>query len=430
MVGKGTLIVILGFSLIFALASKYWDRESTDAAENFVQYYDQTVAHTIAVSGANLGANQVYLDTTSSTVSFSFSGSLSGGTYSVNCISLGQYADSLVSIGKYQDTTSTVVVRFGPQYFSIFGIYTATMNNVAWATGDTVWGRFHSNGTFNVMGDPVFYGRVTSLNAYHEYTPGDTAIIYGSYQSGINIPMPNTSISNMLSAAAGGFLLSNPNSGKAYDVYLTFNSNGTATYYTNLNSTPVTEPITSIAPNGVIFVQNGNLHVHGTVSGQVDVGASGSSTANYGSVFIDGNLECNSDPQSNPNSTDVIGVVAQNNVTVMGDNDFMNHYHNGSLAADPPINPTIEAAIYAQNGSFSAYYQGTPYYGVGTSYLLSTLGSVNVYGSISNYQIGVTSDPNIRYGYNAHYRFDPRFNNIAPPYFPLTGKYQILSWYE
>ncbi len=424
MVGKGTLIVILGFSLIFGLASRYWERMSDKAVANFIQYYNQTVAHTIAVSGANLGANQIYIDTTS-TATFSMSGSLDAGTYSVKATSQGQYSDSLVSVGSYQGVNDTVVVRFGPQYFSIFGIYTATMNNVAWATGDTVWGRFHSNATFNVMGHPVFYGRVTSLGAYHQYTPGDTAIIYGSYQSGINIPMPNTSVSNLQAAANGGLLLSNPKVGKSFDVYLTFNSNGTATYYTNLNSSPVTEPISTLAPNGVLFVQNGNLHVHGTVNGQVDVGAGGSSSDNYGSVYIDGSLVDNTNPQVNPNSTDIIGVVAQNNVNVEGDNDYA-----GVNPPDPPINPTIQAAIYAQDGSFQAYYPGMPYYGSGSSYLLSKLGAVNVYGSISNYQIGVTSDPNIQYGYNAHYRFDPRFSNMAPPSFPLTGKYMILSWYE
>ncbi len=426
MVGKGTLLVMLGFSLIFGLASRYWERTSDEGVSNFVQYYDQSVAHTIAVSGANLGANEVYLDSTGAASLASLSGSLDGGSYTVTNTSLGQYKDSLVSVGSYEGVNDTVMVRFGPQYFSIFGMYTSTMNNVAWATGDTVWGRFHTNGSFNVMGDPVFYGRVTSLGAYHQYTPGDTAVIYGSYQSGINIPMPNTGVSNVENAAGtGGFLLSNPSMGSPFDVYMTFNSNGTATYYTNLNPTPVTKSVDSLAPNGVLFVQNGNLHVHGTVAGQVDMGASGNSGLNYGSVYLDGSLVCNNDPQVDPNSTDVIGVVAQNNVTVKGDNDY-----KGVSPADPPVNPTIEAAIYAQDGSFQAYYQGTPNYGVGAAYLLKNLGAVNVYGSISNYQIGITSDPNIKYGYNAHYRFDSRFSNIAPPDFPLTGKFMILSWYE
>ena len=57
MVGRASLIVILGFSLIFGLAGQYWNRESDSATENFVNYYSSSAAHNIAVGAANLACD-------------------------------------------------------------------------------------------------------------------------------------------------------------------------------------------------------------------------------------------------------------------------------------------------------------------------------------------------------------------------------------
>ncbi|HEY9166917.1 MAG TPA: hypothetical protein VIS48_12240 [Candidatus Kryptonia bacterium] len=417
MVGRGTLLVILGFSLIFGLASNYWNRTSNEAVDNFTNYYNQTSAHNLAASGANVALTNIFMNPTNN-ASRSLSGNLSDGSYSVRIDSIGKLTLRVTSTGEYQDTTSTVQVTLGPKYFSVYGVYTATMAGVYWAPGDTVRGDFHSEDYFNIIGNPVFYGSVTSK--YGMYTPpGYTRNpqIYGSYQSGVSVPMPNTSISNLqTAAAAGGFTFNNPSGGGSYDVYLTFNADGTVTYHTSVVTSDTTVALSTLAPNGVIYVNNGSIHVHGTVAGQVDMGAGGSS-GNEGNIYINGSLMCNTDPQNNPASTDVIGIVAQNNVTVESDNAY-----KGVNPPNPPVNPYIEAAIYAQNGTFSSYYQSNSYY--------TGLGAVHVYGSISNHQIGVTSDPSITHGYNANYSWDSRFQNLQPPSFPITGSFKVVSWYE
>ena len=422
MVGKGTLLVILGFSLIFGLASNYWNRESTEAVDNFVQYYNETAAHNMAVSGANVALSSVFLNPSNNSTR-QINGTLYDGSYSVSIDSTGPYKLAAVSTGTYEGTTATIRVVMGPNYFNTYGIYTATMNGVYWATGDTVRGDFYSGDHFNVMGSPVFYGSVSAY--YGPYSPQTSQYdpkIYGPTDWGVNIPMPNTSVSNVAAAAAnGGFQFNNLNSGRAYDVYMTFtaSSSGTnVTYHTNLNLTDTTVALSSLAPNGVIMVNNGNLHVHGTVNGQVTVGAT-TSTSKYGNVYIDGNVMCNTDPRTNPNSGDAIGIVALNNVTVESDNAY-----NGVSPPNPPVNPTIEAAIFAQNGTFQSYYQQND------DYLLSNLGAVHVYGSIANHQLGATSDQGITHGYNANYNWDSRFKSIKPPYYPTTGTYRIVSWYE
>ncbi|MCL4540654.1 MAG: hypothetical protein M1378_13835 [Bacteroidetes bacterium] len=420
MAGRGTLLVILGFTILFGLIAKYWTRVATDSVDNFMQYYDETTAHSIAVSAANLGGNRVFLNQPSNK-GFQLSGSMSGGEFNVEADSVGQYQLLLTATGTYPPSgsngsiTDTVRVRFGTNYFSTFGLYTGTMNNLSWDTGDTIWGSFHSEGTFNAEGTPVFYGDVTTNNGI---TGGGTPITYGSFQSGVSIPMPASGVSNVQAAAAArGAVINNPNSPAPFDVYLTINSNATVTYHTNLNSADSTIALSSFAPNGVIFVNNGNLHVHGTVNGQMTVAAGGSSTTGFGNVYIDGNVTCNSDPRTNASSSDMVGIVAQNNVWVESDNAYL-----GSTPSNPPVDPLIEAAIYSQNGAFQCYYQTNSSY--------TNLGSINVYGSITNSHLGVTTDPTVTYGYKAEYRFDSRFSNIAPPAYPVTGTLRILSWYE
>jgi cytoskeletal protein CcmA (bactofilin family) len=422
MTGRGTLIVILGFALLFGIASKNWNRVATSSVDNFLQYYDETMAHSIAISAANLGANQVFVNQPI-WKSFQLSGPFSGGKYSVKVDSLGLYRLELTATGTYPPSgqtgsiTDTVRVEFGPDYFSSFGLYTSTMNNVVWNTGDTIWGNFHSEGTFNVEGTPVFFGRVTSNN---DISGGGSPIVYGSFQTGISIPMPDSAISNIKSAAAaGGTLLSNPYSYYPYpfDVYMTINSNSSVTYHTNYNTKDTTIALSTFAPNGVIFVNNGNLHVHGTVKGQVTVAAGGSPSYGQGNVYINGNVTCNTDPTTNTKSLDMIGIVAQNSVWVESDNAYL-----GIIPTYPPSNPLIEAAIYAANGAFQCYYATVPAY--------TNLGSVKVFGSITNKYLGVTGNPTGTYGYKPAYRNDPRFSNIAPPSFPVTGTLRILSWYE
>ncbi len=421
MAGRGTLLVIIGFTILFGAASRNWTRVGTNSVDNFLQYYDETTAHSIAISAANLGGNQIFVNQPRN-LGFQLSGSLSGGVYHVEVDSVGQYQLQLTATGTYPlsgvsgSVTDTVKVTFGPDYFSTFGLYTGTMNNVYWSTGDTVWGYFHSEGTFNVEGTPVFYGKVTAKNGM---VGGGTPIIYGSFQSGVSIPMPASGASNVLAAAtAGGKVINNPNNPAPFDVYMTINSNATVTYHTSAHSADTTISLSSFAPNGVIFINNGNLHFHGTGNGQVTVAAGGSSSFGQGNVYIDGNVLCNSDPTTNPSSLDVVGIVAQNNVWVESDNAYL-----GNNPPNPPVNPLIEAAIYAQGGAFQCYYQSN-----NSNY--KNLGSVRVYGSISNGQLGVTSDATGKYGYSANYKFDPRFSNIAPPSFPATGSYIILSWYE
>ncbi|MCL4540222.1 MAG: hypothetical protein M1378_11615 [Bacteroidetes bacterium] len=417
MVGRGTLIIILGFSLVFALAGRYWERTSNESVDNFVEYYDQTVAHNIAVSAANVAADSIFLNP--SAASLSMSGSFSSGTFTISTSPYDKFGVTdmlLTSVGSYGTTKiirDTVQVLFSPYSFSKYAFFSVNESNVYWITGDTMWGPYHTESKMSISGSPVFYGKVTTKLGTNPKLPSKNAspYFYGGYESGVSISLPND-LSGLQSASQTGKIFSNPGSG-SYDVYLTFNADGTVTYKDNTMSQDSTVPLSTLSSNGVIYVSKGNVHVSGVVSGKATVVADGSSGGGYGNVYIDGNITYEHDPTKGP-SNDMLGLVANNNVTI--------------AETSPPMqNINIDAAVFARTGSFS--YQGYNDTGVGP------LGSIYLYGSITNYQRGDVgefdqSTNTLKSGYQKNYKYDDRFSISSPPYFPTGTGFQIVGWRE
>ncbi len=60
MVGKASLILIIGFTLIFVVMGYFWGGIATRSVDNDVSYYKTTIAHNIAVSGANIGLQKCF----------------------------------------------------------------------------------------------------------------------------------------------------------------------------------------------------------------------------------------------------------------------------------------------------------------------------------------------------------------------------------
>jgi hypothetical protein len=415
MVGRGTLIVILGFSLIFAASSQYWNRNRVAATENLVQYYNATVARNIAESAANLGADSLFWDF--NTTNLNLSGSLSGGTYSTTTalISGPDSNVTLTAVGAYQGVDDSVIILLRRYYFSMFAVNIQTMSGTAWATGDTIQGPLHVEGNLNTSGSPVFEGEVTiagNLNASPVYSPGPPVtgpIFEDNLLTGISVPIPSTSAAAVLAAAQnGGAVFNNPSPGTAYNVYLTFNSDGTVSYKTPGMSVDTTVSLTTLAPNGVIMVDNGILHLQGTVNGSATVGSYSTSSTLGGQVYIEGNIVYNSNPVTNPSSTDMLGIVASYNVSV-----------NPPSVALMQNNYTIDAAIFSQNGEFKANY----------SLATEPMGTITVYGSITGYTIGATENSSY-YGWTSSYCYDSRYASKTPPSYPSPYRYQIVSWWE
>lgn len=403
--GKAILFVVVGFGIIFALMGLKFGSVSTGSVQNFVQYYSSTKAHNIAVSGANLAANAIFLD---STWTAGYSNlSFDGGTLnvSVQVLDAPRNIRQITSTSSYNGNTSVVKVVLQPSQFSKFGYYSERENGIYFVTGDSIWGPLHTQDYLYISGRPVFNGKVTTLRGMKK-SGGSKPVFNGGYQQGVNLSIPTASISTLeTNANNGGHTFTNHDT-----VYLTF-ANDSVRYKFAYNGTPTTSLTSTLAPNGTIFADNAVLRIQGTVQGQVTVGASSSGSSGKGTIYLDGNIVYKTDPLANPNSTDLLGIVAQNNVYVT---------HN--TANNDGI--TIDAAIFAQNGGFGAQDYDSWY--TGGSYI-HLLGGITQHSRLA---VGTFGGWYGMTGFYKDYRYDNRFMSVAPPNYPNTGGFEIVSWYE
>ena len=431
--GKASILMVLGFSLIFLVAGTNFNRMSSNTIDNFKEYYFDTRAYNVAESGANMAASEIFADRDWDT---GFSNlPFDGGIINATVESVpGSIDDRIITVtGTYQDASHTIRIKLTPSSFSSYAYFSLNDHGIYWATGDTVWGKMHIEGVLNINGDPVFKGYVTMTNGIHYGDSGhyETQYYYdsrgrlrsrtvwvtnsnpqflGGLEDGVTDTMPSNGVSLLKAAAAsGGHIFP-----KHDTVFINFQADSIKYRY-HANDKDSTAYAPDFAPNGVIFADSSVLHLKGTIKGQYTISVSGKSSLGKGKVFLDDNVVYNTDPKTNMNSTDLLGIVAENNV----------------LIKDNPENHSdidIYASIYSQKGGFGAENYNS----------LPISGNINLYGGIIQAErqavgtIGTDywGHTYISHGFNKRYRFDPRFAVLSPPHFPGTGKYQIVSWHE
>jgi hypothetical protein len=405
MVGKATLFVVAGFSLIFLIVEYNMGNVSTRAVSNFTEYYLENYAHELAVSGANLAANEMFLKQTWTNGYTDLD--YKGGKLNVKVEILDAFTDTrkITSVAEYQTVKQTVEVTLIPSRFSKYAYYsTSEGGNIIWISKDTVWGPFHTQDWIRVNGTPVFYGKVTTLKGLQKNSKSDKPQFLGGFESGIDVPIPNNSVTVMESAAgSGGYKFTGQDT-----VYLTFVSDSIKVRYTYKGAT-TTLAANSISSNGVIFAENATVRIQGKVKGKFTVAVSGTSSKG-GDIYIDDDITYNSNPLTNPNSTDILGLVAKNDVIIT-----QNAVNNSNVS--------IHASIFCETGSFTAQNYSTR----------PVSGAINLLGGITQYTrgaVGTFSGSTIKSGFSKSYKYDERLLLVSPPSFPATGGYEIVSWYE
>ncbi|HUN65521.1 MAG TPA: hypothetical protein VMW43_05420 [Bacteroidota bacterium] len=427
--GRSAILMVMGLSLVLLMATSGLKRDVNLAYENYLTYTNSTHAHNIALSAANMGANAVFMNNAWTT---GYSGvSYDGGTFDVTVTNPTANQTKITSVGHLTKAmlggnlvtiNDTVQVLLQPSTFSKFGVYINNMSGVAWATGDTVWGPCHIEGTMNVLGTPVFYGKVTTKSGTNPAklpAANATPKFYGTYQSGVSVPLPTNFGALQTAASSGGKLFTPPGSpAGAYSVNMTLLANGQIHYQEYKGATKVsdvTTALTTLAPNGAIVVSGGDINLQGTINGQATIGSIAAS-GNGGNVHIVGNIKYNNDPQTNPASTDMLGIVADNNVDIP--------LPSGYPSTAAPHDYLIEAAVFARTGNFSAAYTSS----------MGKLGAVTLYGSLVTNTIGAfaagDANGNVLYGYSNKFNFDERLMVGAPPAYPTTGTLEVISWKE
>jgi hypothetical protein len=409
--GKAALIVVIGFGILLGYVANSLSVIATRAQGNMSVYAGATESHNLAITGANVGLARLYQDTTwRGTQTQTLSSSLNGSyTYTISNGPGGM--PFLRSISTYRGASEvlhdTVEVAFGSnsyQSFSLFAWMTNTEGNVYWITGDTVWGRVHSNNTMHMNGTPTFMEKLTT-SAGIDPKPGvapNKAIFKKGYETGIapiKFPDDLTLIENaskMGGRSYSGDIEVRLKAGTASDDdgYALVYKGGILKDSVRLNDGTF---------NGVLGA-TGKVTVSGTVDGKLSI-------FSPTEIYITDNITYANRTSA---SNDLLGLVCENDIVVAD---------NAANSGDC----NIDGCVFSRSGSFTAenYSSGKP------------RGRLSVLGSIvqdTRGAVGTFSGSTLKTGYLKGYRFDSRLADpsFRPPGFPgfYTLTYAIGSWWE
>jgi hypothetical protein len=415
--GRAAMILVVGLSFILGYIGFNMNRYATDAVGNMASYYDASASHNLALAGANVGLAKFYQDTTwIGGTTQTLSDAAMKGSFTATTSSVGTDRMMLRSVSTYhtwygQDLHDTIEVYFNrnrENSFSMFAWMTNNEGGVYWITGDTVWGRVHSNNTLYVNGSPTFMEKVTTAKQFSPKPGASTnrGIYKKGYETGVaSISLPSN-INDIVTASTSG--------GKKYtgNVWITL-SPGTAADSDGValvratQAGPIIDSVRLNNPafNGVIL-GTGTVNVQGTLDGRLTI-------ASLGDVSIQNDIVYERNPL-NGSSNDLLGLVADQNV-VIADN------------AANKSNVQVQAAVFARAQSFTAQNYASR----------GVCGTIQLLGSIvqnNRGAVGQFSGSTLLSGFYKRYRYDNRLEDptYRPPFFPgyYVRTYAITNWWE
>lgn len=467
MTGRVSLFMVLGMSLLMITLNS--GRNTNDAVDNFVNYENRSNAYAIARSGANMAATALYFQNAAATIgsfdehfwaNFRNNASVNGGTLNVSVTPEGARL-RVASEGTYPATgsgkqTVAFVSYLSSGFLDQYVVLTDNdPGNIPWTTYDTANGNLHSNNTllidhyFMNLVMPVFTGTVTTTLPV-TITPGTMPVFtHGIPRSGITIQFP-ASLPRPADPvfAPGGpgpdwnqqYAINNGENLESHQqLHLQFFVDGSGNqqirYFTDVRETNrgtgsqspnntgyygdfrVTDPVTTPPASGVIPTRGIDVFVEGTVKGKISV-ISDTSAAGGGNIFITNDLLCQTNPRTDPGSTDIIGLLANKNI-VIGNTDI-NTANSGSNIF------TIQASIFALKGGVTAADNQNRKRQRLEIYGSITQGVRKGVGSGGNF-IGASSG-----GFMKGYRYDPRLmrqHALEMPGAPLmTLESYLVKW--
>ena len=414
--GRASILLVMGYVALLLMSGVLMSDMSVQAYDNALRYYQGVKGRNIAIAGANIAANYIFLYPPNVNGNGWFAGyatpvSFDGGTFTVTVDSTtsvdpntGERRLTLLSTALYDDSTTTVIATLRQSNFAKFAVYAGTSAaNVYWATGDSAFGPVHVQGTLRTTGTPFFGGKVTTMNGVDSTSWSGHPIFNAGVENGVNIPMNKNYQKLRDKAASGGKLFAGND-----DLYLNFKCDS-VTWRRGANP-DTTSLLSTFAPNGTIVLNNGSgtLHVQGTVKGRYTVGSLDTTGASKGNIVIDNDVRYNTDPRVNPASTDMLGIVAHNGITIAD---------NTATSGTP--NFTVMAALFSYANTIHV-----------ENYNSRPLGILWSLGGWTVQDLDATTNSSITRGLSVNIRFDERFRTSAPPFFPTTNAYEILAWYE
>ena len=338
---------------------------------------------------------------------------------------------TITSSGTYANITKTLQLKIIGASISKYSYWSTTEINAAF--GGPLWwvgepgmemlttGPVQTNGQLNIFGNPIFNGPVTEANLpingnvlgsiptsntpnYYPGVASNPNIIFSqgitNDASSINLPPQQTLNAIKTVATDGSGLVLTGASTVIFNPTGTITVTGTVKNASGAVTATYHNTVLQAPANGVVYVQNntgqqdGNVTVQGTVNGQLTVAADQN-------VFLSGSVAYNSDPRENPNSTDLVALVANQNITV--------------IEASAPTQLEVSGVLEALQGSFQVdqywVYRGNASQAV-----------MDQFGSLINFVCGATGEidmsGNLLAGWNQIQSYDTRLTSMAPPGFP------------
>jgi hypothetical protein len=412
--GKQALLMVIGYSLIFLMTGAMMSNSTVDAFNNAMNYYEGNIVRDIAISGANMGANYIFVNRPLMNSNPWWNGwtnpiKLNGGTFTVSMDSVqdmyGKWGRiKMTTTAHYGDSTCTVTVLFHPSQFSKFCMYAGSMTGVYFEPSDSVFGPCHIESTLN-YGNPgggiqgygaYFGGKVTTKTGIAALTnPAKLPTFAQGREDGVSIPLAlNTS---QLVAQAGGNLFSGG------ELWVTMKDDSISWKRSKAGAV-TTQAISQIAPNGVLAIDKGTLYIQGQLSTKLTVASLRTSGSTGGTVIVKDNVTYKTDPRVDPNCHAMLGVVGYGSISI-----DTTAAHN---------NFTVQGSMYSQTDGIQV-----------VNYNTRPRGNLYVLGGWIGTQIYATSNGTTA-GLPVNVTYDERFRVDAPPFFPGTNAYEILAWYE
>ncbi len=392
--GKALIIITMGFSMIFGSLMLSLSANQQRTVAQFVTQYEHWLARNATESALNVASSKLYQDD-AWRAGFT-NRTFAGASWSAEVADLP--GDSTTQAVRIQirvtagfegaaDSAQAVYMKPGYSYYQLF------QNNWASAlefqTGDTLVGPIHANDRIRIRGNPVFLSKVSSSDGVWQALLGsDNPKFYGGAEFGTAvIPLPDLDpLTN--EGLAGGHRFTQ-------ELWLRFKADGTYDYSTDGWGTEFNEALTTF--NGIIMTEPGtnrDIHVEGVVNGQATVLADRD-------IKIEDDVVYASNPLTDPNSDDYLGLVARHRVRIV---------ENAPNSADV----IIHAAILAHHDQLHVenYNKNGPW------------GMLTLLGSLVQNQYRPVGTATTGYAFNPLY--DWRLRDRTPPFFPRVDRLELL----
>lgn len=414
--GRGLLILVSGMFIVVGIVQSGINNRSSVMPERSIHYQEELHATNVVNSGMDYALREIVRDQ-------SWSDGLSNDDFqnaSVNIQVFDQHSADIPpnnidhwdeytllvhGTAEYEDQVARSEMYLRKDSFSKYSYFTDfEPSNIYFIWSDELSGPVHSNGRFNIAGDPTFNGMVTSPQMWHGYSgmDNDPNFFGGEDFSADRRDPPTTFSLDRLRNDASSNGLSFDN-----EVRLEFREDGELFVLEKTGrwwSDAAQYTVDLSMYNGVISSSE-QITMRGTIDGQYTVHS-------QKDIRINGDIRYNKDPAEYSDSSDLLGIVSEKEVVI----DDNAHRHEGYNDL------TIHASIMALDKSFRAenYNSG------------GGRGELNLLGGIIQQQrgpVGTFSSGNIVSGFNKQYDYDERLLNTNPPSFPRESFFSVIHWH-